>query len=768
MASRKTPPVQATGVVLVGSTNIGNGATAPRGVWSVAIAFFYLLVALAIYANSFRVPFLLDDTSSIVENSTIRDLTNLGELLLAKPRGGLTTDGRPLLNLSFAINYAVSGIDVWSYHLFNLLLHVLNACLLRSLLLCIFGLPACSQAVRENAPWLAFGAALIWLVHPLQTGAVTYIVQRAESLMALFYLATLYSFLRMTASPRPFAWASATIVACWLGQATKEVMATAPLVVLAVDAALVSGSLSQAIRNRWRFYLLLFTAWFGAAALVVHSGSRSGTVSMTGKLNPLTYFVAQCGHLLTYLRLSVWPAGQIFDYGEEIQPWDGSQLPQVLAIVALIGLIFVLCWRSPRLGVIGLIPLLILAPTSSFIPVITQVAVEHRMYLPLASVASISGLLLLMLAMRVYPHQIWRQRMLFSIVVAALAAGLGSATYLRNRVYATELDVWEDTVRKRPTNVRACQNVVDSSIKTNRAVDIVATYEPALAKPWNRNAALHGRSRSWYIVQNYSAGIADLQEALRLDPADAAAYNDLAMIYADQEKWEMTLEAATQSIELNPQVGVAHLNRAMALAHLEHHEEAVLEYRKFNELQPYLSEGHRLFGTYWYSRDDFPEAIACFQQAVYYQANNGEALYWLSAAYLNQGNLVDALLAVDTLLKYEDEPRGWEKLAAIYEAGGDYASATRILTTAAQRFPDFVILQLRLGRLWGKRGDWQAALPALQRAVALGPHDAEVLANYSLALIATGNKLEAQKQVERALKLDPQQPLARQVQAQLQ
>jgi tetratricopeptide (TPR) repeat protein len=740
---------------------------APRIVGNLLTASLYLLVALVVYANTFSAPLVFDDFGSIVENGTIRDLTNLGEVFLPKPRGGTTIDGRPLLNFSFAINYAISQLQPWSYHLFNVLLHVVNACLLQGLLRRIFVQPACPQMVRENASWLAMGAALLWLVHPLQTAAVTYVVQRAESLMALFYLATLYGFMRMATSPQSLTWAVVTVAVCWLGQAAKEVMATAPLAVLALDVAFVSGSLAAAIRQRWKFYIWLFAAWLWTAALLLHTGSRSGTVGMNGARSPLSYFVAQCGHLLNYLRLSIWPSRQIFDYGTEIVPWNNWQWLQVLAIVALIVVILWLCWRSPRLGVIGLIPMLILAPTSSFIPVITQVAVEHRMYLPLASVATICVLILLYILIRLFPDQVWRQRILFAVIVTALAVGLGSATYLRNRVYETKQSLWADTVHKLPTNIRACEDLATELIRQHKSEEALAVFEPALAIDWDRPAALMGRSHTLLNLGRIDAAIADLEEGSRLDPRNDALLNDLAVAYGKQEKWELMLRAADAAQTLSPNNGSIGANRAVALSKLGRAAEAQAQFKKAIEDQPYVADSQYLFGSYWYSHGNRTAAIPYFKQAIYYKADYSDAEYWLAAIYLKDGNLLDAILTTDALLKHDPAPRGWEMLASIYEAGGDSTAARRTLANGLKQNPDSAGLHLRLGRLLASLGESTAALPEFQRAAQLAPQSGEVLANLAGALLAIGRKSEAQEQAKRALALDPKQPLAREVQSHL-
>src|SRR5688500_9556113 len=171
---------------------------------------FTLLLLVAVigvaYSNSFQGPFVFDDTTSIVENPSIRSLRRIGEVLYPARQGGRTPDGRPVVSLSLAINYAISELQVWSYHAFNLLVHLLASLTLFDLARRTLLLPYFHERYRDNALWLALAIALIWGVHPLQTIAVTYIVQRAESMVALFYLLVLYCVLRGETSNRRRQW----------------------------------------------------------------------------------------------------------------------------------------------------------------------------------------------------------------------------------------------------------------------------------------------------------------------------------------------------------------------------------------------------------------------------------------------------------------------------------------------------------------------------------------------------------------------------------
>jgi len=157
---------------------------------------------------------------------------------------GLTSSGRPLVNLSFAVNFALTGNAVRSYHVLNLCVHSLAG-------LTLFGIlrrTLEALGIGSRSSLLALGISLIWTLHPLQTEAVTYIVQRAESMMGVFYLQTLYWFIRYAGAPGRRQYGVLSFLACLLGMATKEVMVSAPLMVLLYDRAFVSGS----FRESWR------------------------------------------------------------------------------------------------------------------------------------------------------------------------------------------------------------------------------------------------------------------------------------------------------------------------------------------------------------------------------------------------------------------------------------------------------------------------------------------------------------------------------------
>src|SRR5579863_6778368 len=270
-----------------------------------------------VYANSLFVPFIFDDTGCIVENQTIRSLANLSHVL-SPPGNGYTVQGRPLVNLTFALNYAWSGLDVWSWHVVNITIHCLAG-------ICLFGISRrtllsanVSKPERQRATPLAFAIALLWTLHPLQTESVTYVVQRTESLTGLLLLVTLYCSIRAWRCSSRTGWSVAAIAACCLGMASKEVMVAAPLLVVLFDWTFSGSSLRELIQGRRWFYASLAGSLIILAMLVIASGRRGGSAGFGLGVSIWEYARTQFGFIMHYLRLAFLPHPLILDYGDRL------------------------------------------------------------------------------------------------------------------------------------------------------------------------------------------------------------------------------------------------------------------------------------------------------------------------------------------------------------------------------------------------------------------------------------------------------------------
>ena len=447
-----------------------------------AAAGLIVLATLAAYSNSFGVPFVFDGRSTIVENPTIRHLWPLWQAL-SPPNHGETVSGRPLLNLSLAVNYAAGGLKVWGYHAANLAIHLAAALLLFGILRRTFLLPALRDAWGAAATPLALAVAGLWAIHPLQTESVTYTVQRAESLAGLFYLLVLYGLIRGAQSTRAGWWYGMAALACLLGMASKEVMVSAPLIALLYDRTFLAGSFRRAWRQRSGLYLALAGTWLLLGWLVIAAGNRGVSAGFGLGVNWRAYLGMQFGAIVHYLRLCVWPSPLVLDYGVATARSAAEIVPYAVAVGAL-GLATVAALRRwPKIGFVGACFFAILAPTSSIVPVVTQTIAEHRMYLPLAAVLTLT-LSAGYAAGRGLVSGGWLPRFLAEIVggcaVAGAALTLGILTFQRNADYRSDLSIWQDTIGKAPSNARAYYNLGRVLAAHGRPDEAMARYREAL------------------------------------------------------------------------------------------------------------------------------------------------------------------------------------------------------------------------------------------------------------------------------------------------
>jgi protein O-mannosyl-transferase len=562
------------------------------------------LAAIAAYAGSFSGAFVFDDLAAIARNPTLRHFSTA-----FSPPVETTVGGRPLVNLSLALNYAISRTQVWSYHAFNLLIHILAGLTLFGILRRTLERVGSGDAARlgerdDPRPYLlAFIIALWWIVHPLQTEAVTYVVQRAESLMGLFYLLTLYCFIRgVTGGP----WLWLSVLCCLLGMATKEVMVTAPVMVLLYDRTFVSGSFREAWRLRRRLYLGLAASWLLLGWLMVGTAGRGGTAGFGTAVPWWAYALTQFRAVAHYLRLSFWPHPLVADYGRML----GGSPPEVafdLVIVGvLVGVTLLGLWRRPQVGFIGAWFFLILAPSSSVVPVATEIIAEHRMYLPLAAVLAAAVLFLDALLTRIP----------WLIVCGVIAAGLGLMTARRNEVYRSSLSLWADTVAKVPENAGAHNNYGNLLFEQGSVADAIVQYREALRlvpeyadAHYNLGLALAKTGQLPEAIENYQA-------ALRFRPDDAHFHNSYGLTLLRLERPEEAAQQFEAAGRLDPVLADAHVNRGNALVQLGRENDAIAEYDEALRLDPGAADVHNNLGVLLVRSGRVPAAELQFQEAL--------------------------------------------------------------------------------------------------------------------------------------------------------
>ena len=406
------------------------------------------------YANSLSGPFVMDDVASIVENTHIREWWRLSGLLF--PERELPVAGRPVVNASFALNYALGGLDVGGYHAWNIAVHLGCA-------LALFGIvhrtllrPDLAARFNAKPVDLAFAVALLWTLHPLNTEAVDYLTQRTETMMALFYLLTLYASIRSAGASAWNGWPIVAVLSCVLGMGSKESMVTAPVMVVLYDRVFVFRSIAQAVRSRARLYAGLAATWLVLAGML-WSGPRIHSAGFSTAVSPWTYLLNQAEMITRYLWLAVWPRALVVNYGWPRALTLADVWPQAIFLLALLGATIVALRRSPPIGFLGAWFFMTLAPTSSIIPIATEVGAERRMYLPLIPLvvlAVVGGYLCWSLAERLRVRGPARETSAAGwLVFLGVSVMLGLGTVDRNREYGSAVRLAETALERFPTGV---------------------------------------------------------------------------------------------------------------------------------------------------------------------------------------------------------------------------------------------------------------------------------------------------------------------------
>jgi tetratricopeptide (TPR) repeat protein len=540
-----------------------------------------LLLAVAlIYSNAVRLTFALDDRAVVADNPSIHQLWPPGPIL-NPPSTGSPVQARPLANLTFAISYALGGQRPAGYHLFNILLHGLNVCLLFALTARTLKFPRIPLALIARAGAIAFLAALLWAVHPLASAAVDYVSQRTELLASSFYLLILYGIARAStaASPRRrLLWQLAAGLAAILGVASKETVATAPLLAILFDRLFVdAGPWRPWLRSRRPLLAGFAAAWALLAILVIAAGgNRAGTAGFGAGVSPWLYLCTQFKALCLYAKLTFWPHPLIFDYGPGVVRGWGAVWPYALLVcLALVATAFAFR-RWPRAAFLAVAWFLILSPTSSVIPVRTQTIAEHRAYLPLA--VALVGVVCTCSLLVPTASDRWLGHNALALPLIAIAVVCAVLTMRRNRTYRDELTLWEDTLAKCPTNPRAYSNVaVKKFIPLGDSRSEMDYYARALELDPEYFDVLVNRAGAYSLMGDGSSALADAEHAIRIKPAEAAGYLARGRAWISLNAPNRTIADCDRALRLMPSLAEAYALRGGAYRVLGQHALAVAD-----------------------------------------------------------------------------------------------------------------------------------------------------------------------------------------------
>jgi tetratricopeptide (TPR) repeat protein len=645
-----------------------------------------LLLGIAAYVSALQATFVFDDHHQIVQNRAIHDLSdNLRSLV--RPRG--------LLYLSLAINHRLHGDIQWGYHAFNIACHLAAGLLLygvvrRTLLH--------STAIATTLPpsLVAALGSTLWLTHPLQTQAVTYVIQRGEVLAGLLSMASLYGLIRSHEAvalwPRRL-W-SLTALACWaLAVLSKEPAAVFPVILLVYDRCFLAGSFRLAFRLRpWLYGPLLVSGSLAIALIIRHVASQDSVGFTLASSTSLTYAATQPAVIVHYLRLAFWPWPLVFDYFWRPALYPTQHVPHCMLLVSLLMLTGWGLYRNHPLGVAGTWFFVTLGPTSSVIP-IADLCVEHRMYFALAPLMLIFAWLITRTIDLLAPPP-WRPTAML-VTGIVLCATFAFVTHMRTLDYRAEARLWRTVVTHRPNNPRAHSNLATALIRNGG--------DP-------------------------SEAIAHFKIAMRLLPGNVDPYNNLANLYMRQERYDEARSLLQMAHKMKPNHPWVKMNLGSLARRQGELVQAEALLRDSLALNPGFSPTYSELSLVLQQQERLEEARRVLEEGMERAVPSPQLWSALASVLSKQGKVADALLNARKALELApDDDTVVLTCAAVLAMAGDHQNAIDHLSTLVDRNPDLCAARSNLAAANLVAGRYGPALVEYGRLLKLRPRDAQIV-----------------------------------------
>jgi tetratricopeptide (TPR) repeat protein len=642
-------------------------------------------LSVIVYANALSNSFHFDDIQGIVRNPLIRDLKNIPSFFNDPAVSRLTSgkDWRPVVDMTYALNYAVDGLNPKVFRITNLFLHVGAAWLIFLILAEILDRNQTrTKAGLFPSAGAPLAAAALFAVHPVNTEAVDYIWARSSVLAAGFYLLSFYCFLRGPLDERnsgKISWYLAGLASFALGLGTKATLATLPVMLLLYEALFINHRLQDPLKLYWRqpkrlkkylpiiaaliaYVVFRFVFLSGFFRRVAFSSGESG-------ITAATYLPTQLRAWVYYIRLFIWPDPLITDFagfGWSRSPWE----PAVLAALVIIAVILALAWRARRTDPVWtfftLWFFITLLPEASFIPLRDPVT-GYRAYLANAGLAVLAALLGLRgaawLRSRVGggdPKRQGRLRLGYRLAAGAMLCVLGSVTIARNRVWRDEMTLWTDVAEKDPSNPRAYANLGLEFMEKKDYQKAKEMFEKAVELGPKKSYAYRFRGYFNFFLSRNDQALSDLAKAIELEPRSAANFYYRGEIYRKMREYDKALADYDSALKLLPFYTDAYVGIALVRMEKEEMEAAAETCRKLMEIDPNDARSYHCLGSLLMDLQRSMEAIRTYQKGLTRMPREAELWYGLGLAYEKYGMYSAAGKAFETFreLTAETKRRG--------------------------------------------------------------------------------------------------------------
>jgi Flp pilus assembly protein TadD/uncharacterized membrane protein len=620
----------------------GAGATAPPetqkshhrrprpGIFSARPAAAILrlsILALAVallYQNTLHGPFVFDDFRHISENPHMR-MNRLSVAELVEAGFQSPNPRRAVANISFAINHFIHGDTTFGYHLVNLLLHLATG-----IVLYFFTTTTLELATvrKEDLPVkaIAFFAALIWIVHPVQTQPVNYIVQRMTVMAAFFYLCALLSYAKARTAEHPmqrrYLFVAAGVAGI-LAIGSKEIALSLPFFI-----GLYEWYFFQDLRRTWlkkrAFYIVLLLALLiSALLLITQSHSRVIQFLLKGwsehEFTLSERLLSQFRVVVYYISLLLWPNPQRLHLDYDFAPSHSivSPLTTLPAVMLVAGLLVLAVVRAPKNRVLSFAILWFLGNLvieSSILPL--ALVYEHRLYLPSMFVC---------VAGTVAAYHWIAARRISGVLLCLVAVLFSYWTVQRNTVWQDAVSIWKDNVSKAPQKARGYHNLGRAYAVEGQFAEAIHNYHATLIIDPEHPGAFYGLGVVMRRQNRYEEAEVYLRKAIELIPNDPTVYNEMGVVLMQQKKLEAAVAHLFTAVELEPLYETAHNNLGVALARQGRLPEAFRHLQTALNLDPEYADAYSNVGLLLLSTGQNRKAALFFRKALQFDPQHDRA-----------------------------------------------------------------------------------------------------------------------------------------------
>jgi len=750
----------------------------------------FFALGFLIYSNTFESPFVFDDELRILDNPAIRMDELSAQSLWNAAFGKYSARSRPVGNISFALNYYFHQYEPAGYHLVNIIVHVVNGILLWLFLKKTLSLKSV-RSEKNHTEWIALSAALLWLVNPVQTQSVTYIVQRLNSMAAMFFLLSFIFYLngRLTAQKkRRWAWFLGAVLGWFLALGCKQNTAILPFFIFLYEWYFLRDIDADWLKRNLKYIFIILAVFIIVALIFLGSKPLDRIASIADYANKeftlAERVMTQFRVVIYYLSLILFPhpSRLNLDYDFPLSVSMISPFTTLLSLFGIIGLIILAVFLAKKQRVISFCIFWFLgnlAIESSIIPI--AIIFEHRVYLPSMLVWLVPVILI-----RQYIQAKW----LIVGLSCVLLVLFSFWTVERNEVWRNETTLWADCIKKSPRKARPYSNLgvaqknhnlVDEAYQNFlRALKLKPDYDDAhynlgiiLADQGKPEEAVRHYLKAIEIKPTYAKahnnlGVAYLNLdnadqaaehlliALRLDPDFVESYNNLGLARFKQGNVNAAIENYNKALQLDSNMAEAHFNLGVALVGLGKNEQGIYHIQKALEIDPDHAGAHNNLGGHLLSQGKLDEALKHLTRALSINPDLAEAHNNAGIIQIQQGNLDAAIKHFQDAVRIKPDFRladnNLKRALAIRDNSGMEAEN---IQNAIKNKPDDPQLHYKMGNYYLGQRELTPAIAEFEKALMLQPNFVAAQNNLAMAYAADQQYDQALAAFKKLLELDP-------------